>query len=100
VSRLELPPQGSVLSRLVCRNVDYSRVTVHFRLVPSELRAPIDVPFRLRRDGVVLPGSPAFDLQPEHHGHDAVIEIVQGNEVLARYELLRLAAPQLVQQQC
>ncbi|KAF8071059.1 SPBC16D10.01c [Scenedesmus sp. PABB004] len=84
VSKVELPRTGSALSRLVCRNQDYSRVTVHLKLVPVELRAPVDVPFRLRKDGGVLPGSPMFDLHPEHHAHEAILEVVQGNEVLAR----------------
>ena len=39
VARLELPQPGlGVLSRFVCRNVDYNRITVHFKLVPLELR--------------------------------------------------------------
>lgn len=84
VARLELPNTGSVLSRLVCRNLDYSKVTVHFKLIPVDLRAPVDVPFRLRKDGAVLPGSPMFDLQPDHHQNEAVLEVMQGGEVLAR----------------
>jgi hypothetical protein len=75
----------NMLSRLVCRNADYSHITVHFKVVPGEvLRPAIDVPFRLRKDGIVLPGSPVFDLQPEHHNQEVLLEVVQGTEVLAR----------------
>lgn len=85
VARLELPQTGNVLSRLVCRNTDYSRVTVHFRMVPVvDLRNPVDVPFRLRKDGAVLPGSPVFDLQPDHANHEVILEVMSGTEVLAR----------------
>lgn len=85
VSRLELPQTGSnVLSRLVCRNSDYSAITVHFRLIPADLRGGVDVPYRLRKDGGVLPGSPVFDLQPEQCNHEVLLEVVQGNNVLAR----------------
>lgn len=84
VARLELPPTGGVLSRLVCRNTDYSKVTVHFKMIPVDLRAPVDVPFRLRKDGAVLPGSPVFELQPEQHTHEVMLEVISGTEVLAR----------------
>jgi len=85
VARLELPQPGlGVLSRFVCRNVDYNRITVHFKLVPHELRPLVDVPYRLRKDGNVLPGSPVFQLQPDHCSHEVVLEVVQGNQVLAR----------------
>ncbi|WIA31955.1 hypothetical protein OEZ86_002812 [Tetradesmus obliquus] len=85
VARLELPQTGNVLSRLVCRNTDYSRVTVHFRMVPVvDLRNPVDMPFRLRKDGAVLPGSPVFDLQPDHANHEVILEVMSGTEVLAR----------------
>lgn len=85
VGRLELPQQGlGVLSRFVCRNIDYNRITVHFKLVPLESRAVVDVPYRLRKDGACLPGSPVFELQPDHCNHEVVLEVVQGNQVLAR----------------
>lgn len=86
VSRLELPQSGlGVLSRLVCRVADYSRITVHLRLVGREgSRALSDTPYRLRKDGGALPGSPVFDLQPEHCNWEAVLDVTQGNEVLAR----------------
>lgn len=85
VARLELPQPGlGVLSRFVCRNIDYNRVTVHFKLVPIEARALVDMPYRLRKDGVSLPGSPVFELQPDHCNHEVVLEVVQGNQVLAR----------------
>lgn len=85
VGRLELPQPGlGVLSRFVCRNIDYNRITVHFKLVPLESRAVVDVPYRLRKDGACLPGSPVFELQPDHCNHEVVLEVVQGNQVLAR----------------
>lgn len=84
MARLELSSSGNVLSRLVCRNADYSRITVHLKMLPMDLTAPVDMPFRLRKDGVVLPGSPCFDLQPKHHQHEVLLEVVQGEEVLAR----------------
>jgi hypothetical protein len=74
-----------VLSRFVCRNIDYNRITVHFKLVPLESRALVDVPYRLRKDGACLPGSPVFELQPEHCNHEVLLEVVQGTQVLARY---------------
>eukprot|EP00775_Hariotina_reticulata_P004797 gene4797-5047_t len=86
VARLDLQQPGmNMLSRLVCRNADYSHITVHFKVVPGEaLRPAVDVPFRLRKDGAALPGSPVFDLQPEHHNQEVLLEVVQGTEVLAR----------------
>lgn len=86
VSRLDLPQSGlGVLSRLVCRNADYSRITVHFRLLPLEASRPlVDVPYRLHKDGGALPGSPVFELQPEHCNYEVVLDVVQGREVLAR----------------
>jgi hypothetical protein len=86
VARLELPQPGlGVLSRFVCRNIDYNRITVHFKLVPLESRALVDVPYRLRKDGACLPGSPVFELQPDHCNHEVLLEVVQGTQVLARY---------------
>jgi hypothetical protein len=85
VSRLELPQAGlGVLSRLVCRNADYSRITVHLKLVPHECRPVAEVPYRLRKDGGCLPGSPVFDLQPEHCNNEVVLDVMQGSSVLAR----------------
>ena len=82
---MELPQPGlGMLSRFVCRNIDYNRITVHFRLVPLEQRPLVDVPYRLRKDGGVLPGSPVFELQPDHCNHEVVLEVVQGSQVLAR----------------
>jgi hypothetical protein len=86
VSRLELPQSGlGVLSRLVCRATDYGRTTVHFRLVqPDAPRPMVDVPYRLAKDGGTLPGSPVFDLQPEHCHAEVVLDVMQGTQVLAR----------------
>lgn len=97
VARLELPQPGlGVLSRFVCRNIDYNRITVHFKLVPLELRPLVDVPYRLRKDGASLPGSPVFELQPDHCNHEVVLEVVQGTQLLARWVGARVGPAALV----
>ena len=59
-------------------------MTVHVKVVPAEGRGYADMRFRLDSKGNTLPGSPVYDLQPDQHGHELVLEVSDGQHVLAR----------------
>lgn len=86
VAKLALAGRGERWwSKLTCKRCPiYSELTVHMRMAPLDPLAPVDVRFRLGGGGGVLPGSPMYELQPDHGARDVVLEVSNGYGVLAR----------------
>ena len=86
VAKLSLAGRGERWwSKLSCkRGPAYGELTVHMRVAPLDPLAPVDVRFRLGGGGGALPGSPAYELQPDAGARDVVLEVANGYGVVAR----------------